>query len=187
FDELGIDVMLAGVQKAFALPPGLALFVTSEAAQERAATTTDRGYYFDFLEFAKNDTKNNTPSTPAIPHLYALKERCDALHREGLENRWARHEKTNALVHAWGEKHGIPILPPAGFRSKTLTCFSTPENLDLSAFIKALKTNHNFAINGGYGKIKGLTFRISNMGNETEETMQELISALDTELPNFLK
>lgn len=186
-DELGIDVMLAGVQKAFAIPPGLAVFVTSERAQERAARTEGRGYYFDFLEFAKNDAKNNTPSTSAIPHLYALKERVDHIHEEGLENRYARHEITNAMIHEWGNRHGIEILPPKGYRSKTLTCFKTPENLDLQNFIKALKTVHNFAINGGYGKIKGTTFRISNMGNETKETMAELITALDTELPNYLK
>jgi aspartate aminotransferase-like enzyme len=47
-------------------------------------------------------------------------------------------------------------------------------------------SEHGFAINGGYGKIKGRTFRISNMGNETSETMQELLDALDQELPKFL-
>lgn len=186
-DDLGIDVMLAGVQKAFALPPGLAIFVVSEAALERSAKTEGRGYYFDFQEFAKNDAKNNTPSTPAIPHLYALKERIDVIMAEGLQKRYERHDKTNAMIHAWGVKHGIDILPAKGFQSKTLTCFTTPENLDLGAFIKALKTNHNFAINGGYGKIKDLTFRISNMGNETEATMQELIDALDEEIGNFRK
>ena len=34
-------------------------------------------------------------------------------------------------------------------------------------------------IDGGYGEIKGTTFRLSNMGDETEETMRELFSALD--------
>ena len=51
--------------------------------------------------------------------------------------------------------------------------------LDVPAFIKALRQKHNLLINGGYGKVKGKTFRISNMGNETEESMQELIDALD--------
>ena len=50
-DELGIDVLLTGSQKALALPPGLALFAVSEKAFARAARTADRGYYFDFLEF----------------------------------------------------------------------------------------------------------------------------------------
>ena len=186
YDELGIDVLLAGVQKAFALPPGLAVFVTSDAALERAASVEDRGYYFDFCEFAKNDAKDNTPSTPAIPHLYALKERVDVMLAEGLENRYARHEANNAMVHAWAEKHGFEHLPPAGSRSKSLSCFVTPDNLDQSGWIKSVIANHGFAINGGYGKIKGKTFRISNMGNETRETMQELLDALDLELPKFL-
>src|SRR5690606_17842098 len=49
-DELGIDVLLTGSQKALALPPGMALFSVSERAFERAATINDRGYYFDFIE-----------------------------------------------------------------------------------------------------------------------------------------
>lgn len=186
YDELGIDVLLAGVQKAFALPPGLAVFVTSDAAQERAASIEDRGYYFDFCEFAKNDAKDNTPSTPAIPHLYALKERTDAMLSEGLGARYARHAENNSMVHSWGAKHGFELLPPEGFRSLSLSCFVTPENLDQSSWIKAVREKHNLLINGGYGKIKGKTFRISNMGNETTATMQELLDALDAELPAHL-
>lgn len=187
FDELEIDVLLCGVQKALALPPGLSLFITSERAQARAAQTHDRGYYFDFVEFQKNHQKNNTPSTPSIPHIYGLKERVDHMLGEGMANRYQRHETTNSMLLAWGAGHGFESLAPAGFRSKSLACFVTPEDLDLSGFIKAVRHNHGFLINGGYGKIKGTTFRISNMGNETPETMQELFTALDSELPNFRK
>ena len=187
FDELGIDVLLCGVQKALALPPGLSLFIASERAIERAKTMPDRGYYFDFLEFEKNHAKNNTPSTPAIPHIYALKERIDVMLAEGLANRHQRHRETNAALLEWAAGHGFESLAPEGSRSVTLGCFKTPENLDLSGWIKAVRNNHGFLINGGYGKIKGSTFRISNMGNETLETMQELFVALDAELPHFLK
>ncbi|NLT71447.1 MAG: alanine--glyoxylate aminotransferase family protein, partial [Verrucomicrobiaceae bacterium] len=38
------------------------------------------------------------------------------------------------------------------------------------------------AIDGGYGKIKGTTFRLSNMGDETDETIQNLLDALDDSL-----
>lgn len=178
-DKHGIDVCLAGVQKALALPPGLALFAVSEAAMERAKTISNRGYYFDFLEFAKNDEKNNTPTTPSISLLFGLQHILETIKTEGFENRKARHAKTNAMVHAWGARHGFKLFAPEGNRSFALTCFATPENLDLPAFIKDLKTKHNLLINGGYGKIKGTTFRISNMGNETEQTIQELIDAMD--------
>src|SRR3954465_10836768 len=48
FDELRIDVLLAGTQKAFALPPGLTVFTCSPSAITKAARAADRGYYFDF-------------------------------------------------------------------------------------------------------------------------------------------
>ncbi len=185
-DKLGIDVVLAGVQKAFALPPGLAVFAISEAALERASTTEGRGYYFDFMEFEKNAVKNNTPSTPAVSLLYALKQKVDAIAEEGLEARFARHAKLNGMIHTWLEKHGFEHFAPEGFRSVTLTAIANNKNLDVPAFIKALRAKHNILINGGYGKIKGSTFRISNMGNETEETMQELIDALDDVIVDFI-
>ena len=178
-DANGVDVMLAGVQKALALPPGLAVFAVSEAAMERAKATPNRGYYFDFIEFAKNAAVNNTPSTPAISLLFGLQYILGRIAEEGLAARFARHAETNAMIHAWGARHGFELFAPEGRRSSALTCFKTPEGFDLSGFIKRLKNEQGFLINGGYGKIKGLTFRISNMGNETVETMQELIDAMD--------
>jgi aspartate aminotransferase-like enzyme len=178
-DAHGIDVMLAGVQKALALPPGLAVFAVSEAGMARAKSVPNRGYYFDFFEFLKNHEKNNTPTTPAISLLYGLQYILGEIAKEGLQARFERHAKTNAMIAAWGKRHGFERFAPEGRRSQALTCFKTPETLDLPAFIKNLKTKHGFLINGGYGKIKGATFRISNMGNETEATMQQLIDAMD--------
>ena len=178
-DANHIDVMLAGVQKALALPPGMALFAVSEAGLERAKTIKNRGYYFDFIEFAKNAAVNNTPCTPPISIIFGLQHILREIAKEGFVARQARHAKTNAMIAAWGAKHGFELFAPEGRRSFALTCFKTPEGFDLSGFIKNLKSKHNFLINGGYGKIKGTTFRISNMGNETEATMQELIDAMD--------
>src|SRR6266478_5235181 len=101
FDELGIDVLLAGTQKAFALPPGLAIFVCSTAALAKAGTMKDRGYYFDLLEFQKNAEQNMTPSTPSIGHVYALGSKLDEIFAEGLEARYARHRKTNQMTRDW--------------------------------------------------------------------------------------
>lgn len=178
-DELGIDVLLAGVQKAMALPPGLAVFAISEAALERAKSTKDRGYYFDFVEFEKNALANNTPSTPAISLIFGLQYILETIAAEGMENRFARHLSNNKMIHDWAARHKFQHFAPEGFRSVSLSCFHTPEGFDQSNFIKTLKNKHNFMINGGYGKIKGITFRISNMGNETTETIQELIDAMD--------
>jgi len=63
-----------------------------------------------------------------------------------------------------------------------LNCFSNTLNIDLSALNKTLKAKHHLVIDGGYGKLKGKTFRISNMGDETDETIASLIGSLDSAL-----
>ena len=183
FDELGIDVLLAGTQKAFALPPGLAVFTCSPAALAKAATLKDRGYYFDFVEFEKNAKDNMTPSTPTIPHIYALASKLDDFFAEGLEARYSRHQKTSQMTREWAAGHGFTLFPETGFESVTLTCVNNGAKpggraVDVTKLQKLVK-DQGFLIDGGYGKIKGTTFRLSNMGDETEATMKQLFTALD--------
>ena len=183
FDELGIDVLLAGTQKAFALPPGAAVFTCSKAALAKAATIKDRGYYFDFVEFQKNAEQSMTPSTPSIPHIYALSSKLDDFFAEGLDARYARHKKTNQMTRDWATKHGFNLFPEAGSESVSLTCVNNGakpggRTVDVAKLQKLTKDG-GFLIDGGYGKIKGTTFRVSNMGDETEATMGQLFAVMD--------
>lgn len=181
-DELGIDVFITGSQKALALPPGLALLSVSKRALERAATVTGRGYYFDFLEFQKNHEAGMTPSTPTIPHIYALKSKLEDIKAEGVENRYARHARLNKLVRDHVLAKGFKLYPKEGYGSVTLNCFANTLNVDLAALNKILKSKHKLVIDGGYGKLKGKTFRISNMGDETDATIAEMLKAFDAAL-----
>ena len=186
FDALGIDVLLAGTQKAWALPPGLAVFVVSEAALERSAQGSTRGYYFDFHEFQKNAEKNMTPSTPSIPHINGMSLKLDEFFAEGLENRYSRHRKTNQMTRDWATKHGFTLFPEAGYESVSLTCINNGAKtggtvIDVSE-LQGLMKKKGILIDGGYGNLKGKTFRLSNMGDETEETMRDLFSKLDASI-----
>jgi len=183
FDELGIDVMLAGTQKAFALPPGLAVFVCSEAALRKAEQNPNRGYYFDLLEFQKNAEKNMTPSTPSIPHINGLSSQLDVFFEEGLENRFTRHSRLAQMTRDWAIGHDFTLFPKTSYESETLTCINNGARdggraVDV-AKLQSLMREEGFLIDGGYGKIKGQAFRLSNMGDETEETMSTLYAAMD--------
>ncbi len=183
FDALGMDVLLTGSQKALALPPGLGLFAVSEAALERAAGIHDRGYYFDFLEFQKNAEKDMTPSTPSIGHVYALRSKLEEIFAEGLEARYERHRQLSAMTREWAGRNGFTLFPEAGYESCTLTCVNNGAKsggrlVDV-ARLRQLVRAEGILIDGGYGKIQGTTFRLSNMGDETEASMQVLYAALD--------
>ncbi len=178
-DDLGIDVLLTGSQKALALPPGFSLFSVSGKAFDRARQQKDRGYYFDFLEFKKNQENDMTPTTPSIAHIHALESKLDDIFTEGLTNRYERHAKTNALVHDWVRHAGLDFFAEDGFRSKSLTCVKNSRGIDVPKLARDLREKHHLVIDPGYGKIKGQTFRLSNMGDETEETVAHLLSCLD--------
>lgn len=179
FDELGIDVMLAGTQKALALPAGAAVFTVSEKAYAKAATIKDRGYYFDFLEFKKNQENSMTPTTPSISHFYALQSKLEDMLTEGLEARYARHLENAKVTRAWVKERGFNFFPKEGYESVTLTCVSNNRNIDVAKLNSALKAKHSCVIDGGYGKIKGTSFRISHMGDESTANIRQLLGWLD--------
>jgi aspartate aminotransferase-like enzyme len=164
------------------MPPGLAVFACSPAALAKAATVKDRGYYFDFVEFQKNAEGNMTPSTPSIGHVYALASKLEDIFAEGLEARFERHLKLAQMTRDWAACYDFTLFPEKGFESVTLTCVNNGAKpggriIDVAQLQKLTK-EQGFLIDGGYGKIKGTTFRISNMGDETEATMTELYTAL---------
>ena len=178
-DELGIDVLLTGSQKALALPPGFSLFAVSEKGFARAEKQQDRGYYLDFIEFKENQEDYMTPTTPSIAHIHALESKLDDIFAEGLTNRYERHATTNALVHDWVRRAGFDFFADDGYRSKTLTCVRNSRGIDVLKLARDLREKHHLVIDPGYGKIKGWTFRLSNMGDETEETVSHLLACLE--------
>ncbi len=179
---LGTDVCLAGVQKAFGLPPGLAVFAVSKRALEKAATTPGRGYYFDFLEFAANDAKDNTPSTPCISLIYALDHQLQKMAAEGLEARYARHRQMAEATRAWVLAQGFSLFAAEGARSLTLTSGASDGHTDLEA-LKKLAGEAGYAIDNGYGKLKNRTFRIPHMADMTQADLDELFALLEALLP----
>jgi len=173
-EKLGIDVLLAGVQKAFGLPPGIAVFYVSQKALDKAKTVENRGYYFDFLEFLKSDQKDQTPTTPSISHIYALNIQLDRMFAEGLDNRFARHQQLAETCREWANEY-FECFAPEGYRSPTLTAVRNTRETDVGSLIKELAENHNAALGNGYGKIKDKTFRIGHMADTTLDELKQLL------------
>jgi len=176
-DEWGIDVCFASVQKGLALPPGFAVFSVSKKAMERAKNVPSRGYYFDFLVFQKYAGKSHTPTTPSISHMYALNSQLDRIQKEGLENRWARHWEMAAISQAWADAN-FACFAEAPYRSTAVTAVTNTLKMDLSALNKEL-AKEGMILAGGYGKLKGETFRIGHVGETTPAQLKTLLDAID--------
>lgn len=176
-DAWGIDVCLAGLQKAFALPAGLTVASVSREALEKAKTIEGRGYYFDFLEMLKYHERGQTPATPAIPQLQALDAQMDDILAEGLEARFARHEALAEIVRAWARRH-FGVFAEEGYESVSLTCVANTRGISVAGLNKELGRQWA-AISNGYGELKEKTFRIAHMGDTQEWEIRGLLAVLD--------
>lgn len=179
-DRLGIDVCLAGLQKAFALPAGLAVASVSARALEKARTIENRGYYFDFLEMLKYHERGQTPSTPAIPQIFALDAQLDAIMAEGPEARFERHATLARVVQDWARRH-FKLFAEEGHESPTVTCIENTRGISV-ADLNAELGRRRAAISNGYGKLKESTFRIGHMGDTQEWEIRGLLATIDAVL-----
>ncbi len=173
-DEWGIDVCLAGLQKAFSLPAGLAVASVSDRALERARSVEHRGYYFDFLEMLKYDERGQTPSTPAIPQINALDAQLDDILAEGIEARFARHAALARITQQWARRH-FALFAEEGFESPSITCVKNTRGISVAELNRELGQQWAM-ISNGYGKLKEQTFRIGHMGDTQEWEMRGLLA-----------
>ena len=187
FDAWGLDFVLTGSQKALALPPGLAFGVASSEFVRHARDVTDRGLYFDVVEFEEFAAKNQTPATPALSLLYALDAQLADVLREGIERRWERHVAMRDATVAWLKRAvtrvdlNIAILAPESSRSPTITTIRLPEGLKSSDVVNAV-ARRGYVIGGGYGKLKDTTIRIGHMGDHTVETLRGCLAECEDAL-----
>ena len=162
-EKLGIDVCLAGVQKAFAMPSGMTVCYVSDKTIKKAEKVERRGFYFDFLTYLKSHQKGQHPSTSPIAHMYALNKQLDDILEEGLENRWNRHKKMAKVTQDWANKYFETYAEP-GYESVTLTTIKNTREISVGDLNKEL-AKHWIMISNGYGDIKNITFRIAHMGD----------------------
>ena len=133
-------------------------------AAERARAgeaKTDRGIYFDFLEFERNILNNQTPNTPAVSLMYALAAQLDHIRQETLEARWRRHQEMADRTYEWIDEMNergirLSVMAPEGYRSPTVTTITVPEGWT-GQRVAAEAKQRGFVIATGYGRLKDET------------------------------
>lgn len=187
FDEWGIDFALTGSQKALALPPGLAFAAATPVFVAGASVSTQRGLYFDLLEHEAMWARSETPNTPAIPLLFALDAQLQAIRREGLKARWARHVNMRECTGEWVDNlrtgHGLDVAIPVdrAHRSPTVTSVRLPDGCPGSELVAAVAAQ-GYVVGPGYRALGDGSFRIGHMGDHTVTRLRECLAACEDAL-----
>ncbi len=177
FDAWGLDVCLAGVQKCFALPPGLTICAVSDRARERALQVPNHGYYFSYEQMDKRYEKHQTPATPAVSLIQALNAQMDDVLAEGLENRWNRHQEMAAHVQDWARRY-FALYSDEKYLSPTVTNVENTRGISVAGLNEELG-KRGAMISNGYGDLKEKCFRIAHMGDLTLDDLKWLTGQIE--------
>lgn len=177
FDAWGLDVCLAGVQKCFALPPGLTVCAVSDRARERAKQVVAPGYYFQYADMDKRYEKGQTPATPAISLIQALDRQMDDILATGLEARWTYHKEMASIVQEWARRY-FALYSDQRFLSQTVTNVANTRDISVSGLNDELG-RRGAMISNGYGALKEKCFRIAHMGDLTVADIRWLLAEIE--------
>jgi len=174
-----IDAIFTSTQKAFAMPPGLAVCTVSEAAYERELAKDSASWYGGFqraLDYY--DRKGQTHSTPAIPLMLAYRKQMKHMLDESHEARDQRHQDMAEYTREWAREH-FDLYAEEGYESQTVTCIENTQGIDVAETIETISEEYDMVFSSGYGDLSEESFRIGHMGEHTVESIKELTDAIE--------
>lgn len=162
-DQWGIDITVAGSQKAFMIPAGLAFAAVSQKAWQVIEKNKNPKFYLDFKRYRDNLIKGTTPFTPAVSLLFGLGAALELLEQEGLPQVFKRHEVMKEMTRSAIRALSLPLMTSDEDASPTVTSVYQADGWDSERIRSDLK-NMGIVIAGGQQHLKGKIFRIGHMG-----------------------
>ncbi len=161
-DEWNVDVLVAGSQKSFMIPPGLAYLAFSPKAWKLVETSTLPKFYFDAKQYRKSLGKKTTPWTPAVSLVIQQKKALDLIRSIGLEKLFEHHRILGDATRAGVKAIGLELLSKSP--GNILTAIKVPAGVDGLQLVKTMQGKYRAYIAGGQDPYKGKIFRIAHLG-----------------------
>lgn len=165
----GVDIAVAGSQKGFMLPAGLAILGVSPKALGAMETAGLPRTFFDFRDMLKSYAAGGYPYTPAVGLIAGLAKSIEILEDEGLDAVYARHhrlaEATRRAIAAWGMR---PCAASPDLYSDTVTAVVVPDGCNGTELVQLAAIKYGVAFGVGLGEVAGKVFRIGHLGMLTD-------------------
>jgi len=183
-DEWGVDVVVAGSQKALMCPPGLGFASASERALAYAAEGPGGRFYFDWGRTAEGQRKDppDSPFTPAVTLFRALDVALELIESEGLEQVFERHRLLGRATRGAVRALDLELFGPEDENANVVTAIALPEEIDGAQMPKRMRDHYGITIAGGQGKLKGKIARIAHCGYFGAFDIVTALSALEMTL-----
>jgi aspartate aminotransferase-like enzyme len=185
-DAWGLDVVVAGSQKGWMVPPGLAFVAMSERAWKANETAKMPRFYLDLARHRELLPKGQTPWTPTMPVFFGLDVALDRMREEGMESIFARHARMGRLTREGVKALGLQLLcEDERFASDTVTAVKCPEGIEVSDLRRLVEDEYDVVLAGGQGKLSNKIFRVGHLGLVYEDDIRGALHALEQALPRL--
>jgi alanine-glyoxylate transaminase/serine-glyoxylate transaminase/serine-pyruvate transaminase len=176
-----IDAAYSCTQKCLGGPSGLAPVVFGPRALAKRVKC--RSFYLDLSLLEDYWLRRKYHHTMSSTLVYALYEALSIVEEEGLDARWARHERNHRALLESLSGLGLSVLPREGERLWTLNAVRVPDGVDESAVRMHLLEAFNIEIGAGLGPLAGKIWRVGLMGaSSTPRLILLLRGALESAL-----
>jgi aspartate aminotransferase-like enzyme len=165
-DEWGVDVVVAGSQKALMTPPGLGMISVSERAWRAHEQAQMPRFYYDWTAAKKayEKTPPQTPWTPPVSLVVQLDVALKQILEEGLEEIFERHVLLGRAARDGVKGMGLSLFGPDEDLNSAVTAIWVPEGIDGKELNRLLFEEHGVQVAGGQGQMSGRIFRIGHCG-----------------------
>jgi 2-aminoethylphosphonate-pyruvate transaminase len=177
----GIDFVMASANKCLQGVPGISFVLARRQALDALRGRPPRSVYLDLANHYATQEQDNTPFTPAVQVLHAMRQALHELEKEGVAARIARYAENARVLRGGMAALGFEILVPEGARSSILTTFKLLPGIAYDPLHDAMK-RRGYIIYAGQGDIRRYAFRVSNMGTLTPADMRGVVEAFAASL-----
>lgn len=181
-DLWNLDVVVAGSQKSFMIPPGLSFMAVGPRAWEVRAKCRNACFYWDIEAARRYGEKGQTPFTPAIPQVEALAEALRMMREEGIEKIFARHRRLRDMTRSGIKAMGLKPLAVDDVASPAVTAVLAPEGIEANTIRRVLLNEFNVVVAGGQQSLDNKIFRIGHLGSVGELEIIAVLAALEMAL-----
>lgn len=169
FDGWGVDIAVAGSQKGFMLPAGLAILGVSPKALAAMDSARLPRTFFDLADQIRTNAAGGFPYTPPVGLIAGLAAAIAMLEEEGLDAVYARHHRIacgiRAAIAAWGM---TPCAATPDLYSDTVTAVVVPKGCNGTDLVQLAASKYGVAFGVGLGEVAGRVFRIGHVGMLTD-------------------
>jgi 2-aminoethylphosphonate-pyruvate transaminase len=172
----GIDFVAASANKCLQGIPGISFVLARRSALAALKGEPPRTVALDLHNHFATQEQDNTPFTPAVQVLHAMRQALVELEAEGVSRRIQRYSENARVLRQGMARLGFEILVPEGARSNILTTFRLLPGLAYEPLHDAMK-RRGYIIYAGQGDIRRYAFRVSNMGTLGPGEMKAVVEA----------